>query len=70
MKLPESRQHGNGLSKVALDKHQVEFTIAICTLNRRLLLERAAREVLAQLDDFPHAQLLIVDNGSTDGSAD
>jgi glycosyltransferase involved in cell wall biosynthesis len=54
----------------AFDKEQFEFTVAICTLNRRLLLERAAREVLAQLDAFPNGQLLIVDNGSADGTAD
>jgi glycosyltransferase involved in cell wall biosynthesis len=44
------------------------FTVAICTLDRRAYLERAASEVLRQLAAFPHGALLIVDNGSTDGT--
>jgi glucosyl-dolichyl phosphate glucuronosyltransferase len=68
-------KHPKGLNQMvsvesAIDKEQFDFTVAICTLNRRLLLERAAREVLAQLGAFPNGQLLIVDNGSTDGTAD
>ena len=40
------------------------ITVAICTRNRRPLLEKAIRSVLAQAGD--DLELLIVDNGSTD----
>jgi GT2 family glycosyltransferase len=43
------------------------ITVAICTRNRVALLEKAVRSVLAQADD--HVEILIVDNGSTDGTA-
>jgi glycosyltransferase involved in cell wall biosynthesis len=41
-------------------------TIAICTRNRAALLEKAVRSVMAQLND--NAEILIVNNGSTDGT--
>jgi GT2 family glycosyltransferase len=44
----------------------LEFTVAICTLNRRLYLERTVHEVLGQLIDFEHGSLLLVDNGCDD----
>jgi glucosyl-dolichyl phosphate glucuronosyltransferase len=45
-----------------------QFTVAICTLNRHPYLERAVDAVLGQLAQFPDRELLIVDNGSTDGT--
>jgi len=47
----------------------VEFAVAICTLNRRGYLERAVSAVLAQLAGFPGGELIVVDNGSTDSTA-
>jgi glycosyltransferase involved in cell wall biosynthesis len=47
----------------------IQFDIAICTLNRRGYLERAVDAVLAQLAGFPRGRLIVVDNGSTDGTA-
>jgi glycosyltransferase involved in cell wall biosynthesis len=43
------------------------ITIAICTRNRAALLEKAMRSVLGQMNG--HAEILIVDNGSTDNTA-
>lgn len=48
----------------------LEFTVAICTLDRCTYLKRAADELLAQLADFRHGTLLVIDNGSTDGTAE
>lgn len=47
----------------------IQFAVAICTLNRRGYLERAVDAVLAQLAGFPRGRLIVVDNGSTDGTA-
>jgi glucosyl-dolichyl phosphate glucuronosyltransferase len=44
------------------------ITVAICTRNRMALLEKAVRSVLAQADD--RVEILIVDNNSTDGTAE
>jgi glycosyltransferase involved in cell wall biosynthesis len=44
------------------------FTVAICTLNRLDLLRETAAVALEQLADFPQGRLLIVDNGSEDGT--
>ncbi len=46
----------------------LEFTVAICTLDRKRHLERAIDALLVQLRDFPKGRLLVVDNGSTDGT--
>jgi glycosyltransferase involved in cell wall biosynthesis len=43
------------------------ITVAICTRNRAALLEKAVRSVLAQMTG--RAEILIVDNGSTDDTA-
>lgn len=42
-------------------------SILLCTYNRRHLIERAIRSVLAQT--WPHWELVIVDDGSTDDTA-
>jgi hypothetical protein len=36
------------------------FALAICTLNRRALLERAMRAVQAQMAAFPKARIIVV----------
>jgi glycosyltransferase involved in cell wall biosynthesis len=46
------------------------YTVGICTLNRCELVLRAAAAVLDQLDECPGGTLLIVDNGSDDGTVD
>jgi len=46
----------------------LKFTVAICTLNRRRYVEKAIDEVLRQINAFENALLLIIDNGSTDGT--
>jgi glycosyltransferase involved in cell wall biosynthesis len=43
------------------------ITVAICTRNRAAMLKKAVRSVLPQMND--RAEILIVDNGSTDGTA-
>ena len=48
---------------------EAEFTIAICTLNRRAYLEKAVNAALGQMAEFPHGRMLIIDNGSTDDTA-
>jgi GT2 family glycosyltransferase len=48
---------------------QAEFTIAICTLNRRAYLKKAMNAALEPMADFPRGRLLIIDNGSTDDTA-
>ena len=52
------------------DVRAATFTIAICTLNRNALVRETITAALAQLDGFPHGRLLVVDNGSTDGTVD
>lgn len=42
------------------------FTVIITTHNRKSLLSRAIQSVLGQT--FPHFELLVIDNGSTDGT--
>ena len=46
----------------------LEFTVAICTLNRLEYLKRAVTEVLSQLEPFSGGRLLVVNNGSSDGT--
>ena len=46
----------------------LEFTVAICTLDRKRHLERAVDALQVQLREFPNGRLLVVDNGSTDGT--
>ena len=47
---------------------RLPFTVAICTLNRCAYLRRAVQALLEQLRDFAEGHLLVVDNGSTDGT--
>jgi glycosyltransferase involved in cell wall biosynthesis len=47
---------------------RLPFTVAICTLNRCGYLRRAVQALLEQLRDFTDGRLLVVDNGSTDGT--
>lgn len=44
------------------------FTVAICTVNRLSLVSETIAATRAELDAFPHGRLLMVDNGSTDGT--
>jgi GT2 family glycosyltransferase len=46
----------------------LEFTVAICTLNRCHYLARTVSAVLGQLADFERGSLLVVDNGSDDAT--
>jgi glucosyl-dolichyl phosphate glucuronosyltransferase len=48
----------------------VEMSIVIGTLNRRALLERSLRSLMAQTCPTSRFEILVVDNGSTDGSHD
>lgn len=45
-------------------------TLAICTVNRVALLGETIAATLAQMDAFPRARLVVVDNGSTDGTVE
>src|SRR4051812_1886256 len=52
------------------DLRGAAFTVAICTVNRLALARESIEATLAQLAEFPNGRLLIVDNGSTDGTLD
>ena len=52
------------------DVFSAAATVAICTLNRLALVRESITATLAQMDHFPHAHLVVVDNGSTDGTID
>jgi len=43
-------------------------TVAVCTLNRLPLVREAITATLAQMDAFSRSSLVVVDNGSTDGT--
>lgn len=47
----------------------VEFTVIICTRDRVDMLRETVKTVLERLAMFPKAWLLVVDNGSRDGTA-
>jgi glycosyltransferase involved in cell wall biosynthesis len=46
------------------------FDVAVCTLNRLPYLRRCLAALRAQLDELPGGRLLVIDNGSSDGSAE
>ena len=48
----------------------MEATIAICTRNRAELLERCLRSLATQVGEPGQFEVLVVDNGSTDGTAE
>jgi glucosyl-dolichyl phosphate glucuronosyltransferase len=50
------------------DLQGAAFTVAICTVNRLALVRESIDAALAQLAAFPKGRLLVVDNGSTDGT--
>ena len=52
------------------DASSSHFTVAVCTLNRLAYLQRPVEALLAQLDELPGGRLLVVDNGSRDGSVE
>ena len=47
-----------------------EFTVIICTRDRVDMLRDTVAAVLERMSSFPNSRLVIVDNGSTDGTAD
>lgn len=47
-----------------------EITVAICTVNRLSLVRETIDATLAELSGFSRGHLLVVDNGSTDGTID
>ena len=50
------------------DLRNLPFTVIICTRDRLTVLRETVQTTLSALVDFPNARLLIVDNGSTDGT--
>jgi glycosyltransferase involved in cell wall biosynthesis len=51
-----------------LDVRNAAFSVAVCTVNRLALVRETIAATLLQLDAFPHGRLVLVDNGSTDGT--
>jgi glycosyltransferase involved in cell wall biosynthesis len=52
------------------DVRSAAFSVAICTVNRLALVRETIAATLAQLNGFAHGRLLVVDNGSTDGTVE
>lgn len=52
------------------DVRAARVTVAICTVNRLTLVRENIEVTLAQLTEFPNGDLLVVDNGSTDGTVE
>jgi glycosyltransferase involved in cell wall biosynthesis len=46
----------------------VSISIVICTYNRLACLQDAVGSIVAQLDDSPEAELIVIDDGSTDAT--
>jgi glycosyltransferase involved in cell wall biosynthesis len=46
----------------------IDFTVVVATLNRRELLTEAVKSLLAQSFDRDRFEILVVDNGSSDGT--
>lgn len=53
-----------------VEVEDMNFTVAVCTRDRLALLREAVPPILEQLAAFPNGRLLIVDNGSKDGTPD
>jgi glycosyltransferase involved in cell wall biosynthesis len=48
-----------------------ELSLVLVTKNRARLFERSLRSVIAERDrDYPDAEIVVIDGGSTDGTAD
>lgn len=47
---------------------EVRYTIAICNYNMKETLEESLLSILNQVEDRPDIEVLVVDDGSTDGS--
>ena len=47
---------------------EIEFSVAICTLDRKKYLMKAVDAVLKQIVSFPKGILIVVNNGSSDGT--
>jgi glycosyltransferase involved in cell wall biosynthesis len=52
------------------DVRAAAVTLAICTVNRLDLLRETLAATLAEMDAFARARLVVVDNGSTDGTVE
>ncbi|MBV8538662.1 MAG: glycosyltransferase family 2 protein [Alphaproteobacteria bacterium] len=52
------------------DVRNAAFSVAICTVNRLALVRETIVATLAQLDGFPRGRLVMIDNGSTDGTVE
>lgn len=51
-----------------MDQNSVKYTIAICNYNMKNTLEESILSILSQVQDNPEIEVLVVDDGSTDGS--
>ena len=52
------------------DVRNATFSVAICTVNRLALVRETIAATLAQLGGFARGRLVVVDNGSTDGTVE
>lgn len=52
------------------DARAAAFTVAICTVNRLTLVRETIAATLVELGGFAHGRLVVVDNGSTDGTVE
>ena len=51
-------------------KMRPTLTVAVCTRNRAELLKECLDSVVSQIDSAKNVEVLVVDNGSTDGTAE
>lgn len=68
-RIPGQNFGGFSILTIAADFECFRFTVAICTWNRASFLGETIAAVLAELTSHPQAQLLVIDNASTDGTA-
>jgi len=52
------------------DVRNATFSVAICTVNRLALVRETIAATLRELDGFPRGHLVMIDNGSTDGTVE